>query len=120
MGVVYSVACKVCKVTRDLDKFYTADLHEVESRKQALEFKDKICDDSFRAGLLVSFMGKHIGHECVFFNENTGYEEELDPFENKHGYVEDMDFWDASKEEEPIQRLDGLALRPDLHQHPPD
>lgn len=105
MGAIYSIACKTCKITRDLDKFYTANLHEAESRAQALKFKDNLYkDDWFRAGLLISFMGKHMGHECVFFDEHTdNCEEELGPFENKHGYVEDVDFWQTTTEVEPIQ-----------------
>jgi hypothetical protein len=93
MGVIYSVACKTCKVTRDLDKFYSSDTYEVETRGQALKYRKEIEKDSFRAGLLVSFMAKHKGHDCVFFNEHSECEEDLDPFENEHGYIEDTNFW---------------------------
>ena len=86
-------------------------------------------------------MAKHIGHECVFFNEHAGYEKELDPFENEYGYVEDVDFWQATKEakeeeltqleneygyvekeareEEPAQHLDGPDAQPAPHQLQP-
>ena len=94
MGVEYSVTCKDCKVTRNLDKFYTSSIYPVEDRKDAESFSNKIKDDSFRAGLLVSFMAKHEGHNCVFFMEGNKVEEELDPnYEND--YAEDTDFWQS-------------------------
>lgn len=97
MGKLYSVACKTCQVTRDLDKFYTSDAQDIETREQALEYRDEIKKDSFRAGLLVSFMAKHKGHDCVFFDEYSDCSEVLGPFENKHGYEEDTDFWDSTE-----------------------
>ena len=95
MGVIYSVSCTECKVTRDLDKFYTAQYCEEETREDMLRFSDEIRDDSFRAALLVDFMARHAGHPCVFFWENMDCEDLYDPFENEDGYVEDVDFWRA-------------------------
>lgn len=66
---------------------------EEETRDAAMEYRHHIEKDSFRAGLLVSFMAKHRGHDCVFFNEQSDCEDELDPFENKNGFVEDFDYW---------------------------
>lgn len=94
MGVSYSVACKTCKVTRDLDKFYNHG-SGVETRKDALAHSEQISSDSFRASLLVSFMSKHTGHECVFFSENSEVcSEKYDPFYNEqNNFKEDTDFW---------------------------
>ena len=91
MGTIYSVACKECKVVRDLDKFYTP--RKITDRADALQFSEEVKDDSFRAGLLLSFMSEHRGHECVFFCEHDAVSDELDPFENENGYKEDRDFW---------------------------
>ena len=71
MGTLYYVGCHDCKVFRDLDKFYTM-LTPVENRADALVFAGDIKKDSFRAGLLVSFLWKHRGHNCTVFNEHMG------------------------------------------------
>ena len=52
--------------------------------------------DSFKAALLASFMWEHKGHNCTVFNEHCPIAEELDPFENEHGYKEDRDYWRES------------------------
>lgn len=96
MGVIYSVACKTCKVTRDLDKFYTSDIYPVETREQAMNYMMKVVKDHFRSGLLISFMAKHKGHDCVFFNESSSCSEDLDPFWHANEYKEDFDFWRVS------------------------
>ncbi len=95
MGVIYSVACKECKVVRDLDKFYGA--REISDRKEALDYGEFLAGskrESFRSGLLVSFMAEHIGHDCVFFNEHSGCQEELEPFFD-NDYKEDFDYWET-------------------------
>jgi hypothetical protein len=92
MGVTYSITCKDCKVTRDLDKFYTSDIYKIETREDALEYREKIEKDSFRAGLLVSFMAKHRTHECVYHSESDCLDE-YEPFEDDDGFIEDTDFW---------------------------
>ena len=69
MGTLYYVGCYDCEVYRDLDKFYTM-LELVENRGDALKFGEQIKKDSFRAGLLVSFMWKHRGHNCTVFSEH--------------------------------------------------
>ncbi len=91
MSTDYFVACKTCKVVRGLDTFYTSDIYPVENRQQALEFADRIKNDSFRAGLLVSFMGKHKNHEIVFFTEHDRIAEECDPYFGF--YEEGGEFW---------------------------
>lgn len=70
MGTLYFVACRDCNEMRDLDKFYAA-LAPVENRVDALKLADNIKEyDSFKAGLLVSFMSKHRGHNCTFLSEH--------------------------------------------------
>ncbi len=94
MGTIYSVACKDCKVTRDLDKFYGA--RKVDSREDALEYSkelEKNGASGFRAGLLVSFMAEHQGHDCVFFSEHDSVMEELEPYFDDNEYKEDIDYW---------------------------
>lgn len=85
MGVTYFVACRSCKTFRDLDKFYTI-LHDVQDRDSALEFAKRIEQDSFRAGLLISFMWAHRGHDCFVNSEFE--DDELSLFTE-----ESSDFW---------------------------
>jgi len=87
MGVIYHVACKQCKVKRDLDKFYTA-LGNPQDRDEAVEFSDRIKEDSFRAGLLVSFMGAHMGHNCVLIDDSHWSDD--DEWDE---YTEEDHFW---------------------------
>ena len=116
MGTIYSVTCHDCKVTRDLNKFYSA--FPVATRDEALKYCERIKKDSFRAGLLVSFMAEHQTHKCTFFSEHDMEWEEYSPFENdlpvgdpfyglaqeasdsrpanQNGYKNDTDFWDTS------------------------
>jgi hypothetical protein len=91
MGTIYSVACKKCKVVRNLDKFYTP--RKIADRAEALQYSEEVETDSFRAGLLPSFMSEHQGHDCVFFSEHDAVSDELDPYENENGYKEDRNFW---------------------------
>ena len=93
MGVIYSIACKDCKVTRDLDKFYTP--RKIESRVEALEYSEEVKEDAFRAGLLLSFLAEHRGHDCVFFSSRDGCCEELDPVCDGCDFREDTDFWNV-------------------------
>ncbi len=76
MGTLYYVACRDCKVTRELDKFY--DLTPVENKKEAIELSERL--DTYRASLLVSFMAEHSGHNCTVFSEHSEkLVNELDP-----------------------------------------
>ena len=75
MGTISYVACKTCKVYRDLDKFYG--IPEVDTRKEALEYAERLKEDSFRAALLVTFMREHAEHDCVFFTEHAGIYEDI-------------------------------------------
>lgn len=88
MGTIYYVACKDCKVTRDLDKFYNHT--PVKTRGDALELGKRIADNAFRPALLVSFMSEHFGHDCVFFSEHCC--EHLDPTNNKE-FGADKDYF---------------------------
>ena len=88
MGTIYYIGCNDCKVRRDLDKFYTSSFGSgIDTREKALEYAKKdIEKDSFRCGLLVSFLQKHKGHNCVMFDEN--YDSLCDELKN-----EEADFW---------------------------
>ena len=93
MGTEYSITCKDCKITRDLDKFSNATTSSVTTRKEALDFQDTVKSDSFRAGLLVSFMGEHMNHDCVFHSENNEEYETHSLGGKEPEYKEDYDFW---------------------------
>jgi hypothetical protein len=87
MGIIYFIGCKDCKVKRDLDKFYTSSFGSgIDTREKALEYaKKEIAKDTFRCGLLVSFLADHKDHNCVFFDEhNDQLYEDL---------KEDKNFW---------------------------
>jgi len=96
MGTIYMVACKKCKVTRDLGKFYITG-SDIENRKEMLEYTKELRErtdcTTFRAAMLTSFMSKHYGHDCIFFNEYS--HDELDPFAGE--YKEDIDFWNEEE-----------------------
>lgn len=96
MGTLYSVGCYDCHIHRNLDKFYRLE-YEVETREEAISFSDDIKNDSFRAGLLVSFMGKHKGHKCVVYSEHD--EEIWEHFEPEFRRAnDDYDFWKPEEE----------------------
>ena len=90
MGILYGIACKKCKVTRDLDKMYEA--VEVDDRAEAVELSERVAKNPFRGALLMSFMSAHMGHDCVFYRENHPAEELYDPYFD-NGYKKDTDFW---------------------------
>ncbi len=95
MGTEYSIACLDCKVTRDLDKFYSA--MNVSDRKEALAACADMEKDSFRAVLLTSFLRDHIGHKCVFFNEHSECSGKYDPWDENE-FKKDLDYWKPDKE----------------------
>ena len=92
MGTISSIACKTCKVTRDLDKLYG--VYSVSDRKEALKYSEKLeaKDNLFRIGLLLSFMAEHMTHDVVYFDEHCDCVEELDPFYDNE-FKKDTDFW---------------------------
>lgn len=93
MSIDYFIACKKCKTVRSLDTFYASDIYPVENRNDAIEFAVRMEKDSFKAGLLVSFMGKHKDHECVLFHENSDSYDEMAPHSELNGYKEDTNYW---------------------------
>jgi hypothetical protein len=97
MGVLYFAVCRDCKVYRDLDKFYTMSCSDVETRDDAIKFADEIKQDSFRAGLLVSFMYKHREHNCCVVQEQEPltFEFAWDGEPDKP-IKEDYDFWNGA------------------------
>jgi hypothetical protein len=72
MGQLFYIACTECKITRDLDKFYTL-FHcleqKIKDKNEMIEFSEHVEKDSFRSALLISFMAEHYGHKCVLTNE---------------------------------------------------
>ncbi len=93
MGVIYDVACKDCKVYRDLGKFYT--LHfcgSVETREDALKQSEKTSKDGFKCTLLLGFLSQHYGHN-IFVIDDSKLDDELD------GYEEDTNFWESNQSE---------------------
>lgn len=77
MGICYYIACRDCKVKRDLDKLnvlsYTA-----QDREKALEIA-KIIDErphSLRIALLTSFLSEHRRHNCTVLVD-TGRDDDI-------------------------------------------
>lgn len=93
MGVIYTVACRDCKVARDLQKFYGC--RSAKTRAEALELREDLRTDYlFGATLLVSFMAEHKGHNCtVFSDQDEALSEELDPDFGAE-VKPDTDFWE--------------------------
>ena len=93
MGTIYTVACKKCKVARDLDKLTTS--RKVRDRAEALNFSVMLENRPilYREGLLLSFLAEHMGHEIVFFNENSECAGELDPDSEESENKSDGNFW---------------------------
>ncbi len=81
MGVIYTVACRDCKVSRDLDKFYFC--RQVKNRKEAVDLSDELesnVHSRYCCALLASFMAAHMGHNCTVFTDlSDTLSEELDP-----------------------------------------
>lgn len=73
MGIVYTVACRDCKVSRCLDKAVC--VQEVKDRNDALRLAEYIQTpkQAFRAALLVSFMAAHQGHNCTVFSDDMDW-----------------------------------------------
>lgn len=101
MGIDYMIACKNCKVTRNLDKFYIK-CWPCSNRNEAIEMANVINGGkySFPCALLVGFLSEHEGHDVVFFSEHDECAELLEPpdddeFEGsiKNGFAWDKDYW---------------------------
>lgn len=88
MGVIYAVVCRDCQVQRNLDKFRLI-LSVAKSRGDALGLAKEVEGDSFRAALLVSFMGEHLGHNCTVVSDVC----------DEMPFAEDRDFWKVSLDE---------------------
>ncbi len=82
MGIIYYIACKRCKTYRNLDKLiYLMNSDHITTRSAAVDFSKVVETNSFRAGLLISFMSLHFMHEiCMYSDMYEGvpieYEEE--------------------------------------------
>ena len=93
MGVEYMIACKDCKVTRSLDKFYIA-CWPCSSRLEAIKMADELAKGRylFPSALLIGFLSDHRGHDVVFFTEHDDCAKELDPV-NENGFSHDNKYW---------------------------
>lgn len=93
MGLITYVACKTCKVQRDLDKFYLT-CYPCETPEDANAMASMLREDkhghTFRAALLIGFMKDHAGHDVTLYTEGTPTHELLCE------YPEDKDFWQVS------------------------
>jgi hypothetical protein len=89
---MYRVGCRDCKISRDLDKFYS--MRPAADRAEALDIANQIKErDAFRAALLVSFLWEHKGHNCTVFSEDdTAISEEFDSLNNEQT-GDGIDFW---------------------------
>jgi len=86
MGVIYYVACRQCKVYRDIDKAWRLG-NPLTTREDALEFVNTVKKDAYRAGLLATFIvGEHGGHDCFVCSDAS----EMLPKKYKK---EDVNFW---------------------------
>lgn len=91
MSVNYSVSCRTCQITRDLDRCYS--LRNAETRADVLEIAEEIKKhDNFRVAMLTEFMWRHKGHNCTVFCEDDPLEDQLDPMDNPD-FKEDNAFW---------------------------
>ncbi len=81
MGTEYYVACRQCKVRRDLDKFWAMTM-PVSDRQAALDMARKLEGNAFRAALLTSFMWEHKLHDCFVFSEHDA-DRYFDEFEEE-------------------------------------
>ncbi len=96
MGTQYFIACKRCRVVRDLDKLRP---EKPATRAEALAYAGRI--SSYRSALLVGFLAEHEGHDCVFFSEHHSMFAEAfcqddpeTPSELRKNYAtDDKDFW---------------------------
>jgi len=91
MGTIYTIACRDCKVKRDLDKLHIAGI--VETRTQALEYAEYLkSSEGFRVGLLASFLDYHQGHSIVFYNEHwDALEDEFQDYPEENFWTGDPD-----------------------------
>jgi len=77
-----------------LDKFSSSEIGtKVFNRDDAMMFAEKMKHESFRAGLLISFLAIHNGHDCIFFDEYTSLESKLNPHHDHNNFVQDHNFW---------------------------
>ena len=71
MGMIYSVACRDCKVKRDLDKLYIKYGYDVDTKNKAIQYHNDLKEGGrLGVAILVSFVSDHIGHSIVYFNEH--------------------------------------------------
>lgn len=102
MGVEYYVACRTCKLVRDVDKCYS--FIRCQNAKAAESFGESFFSSlsiRYRTMLVMGFLTEHMGHNVTAFSEQSVEEQEFYPEGKlKKGYREDnRDFWGAQDEE---------------------
>jgi len=70
MGTQFYAVCLDCKVYRDVDKHMAFCQWKIKNRQAALKFADDVANESFRSGLLLSFLLDHAAHRCNFISEH--------------------------------------------------
>ena len=68
MGVNYYVACRDCKVVRDLDKLRPC---YPSNAREANQSANDMIGKLYNVSLLVGFMTEHQGHNCTMFNDHA-------------------------------------------------
>ena len=101
MGAQYYIGCKTCGVKRSLDKIC---LYPAKNQKDVHAFAYDMVegDNGYRIALLASFLGEHIGHDCVVFSEaefDAG-----DEYSDTYFKKEKSDFW------EPREKIAGVSV----------
>lgn len=90
MGVIYYVICKTCKQSRDIDKNMGWTKPTPKTREEALNYAKNLKEQSFRSGLLLSFLIDHCGHDVELYND---YEENEENRKIVSNTCDDRVFW---------------------------
>lgn len=79
MGVEYTVACRACKVKRDLHKIK---LRSVKDQDDAVKYSEELegKSDLYREGLLLSFMDKHSQCDSILYFSEFDDKKECEDF----------------------------------------
>lgn len=89
MSTEYFIACRKCKTTRLLGKFWAASPAFEEDEFDRLH-KDLI-ENTGQIGaavLLISFLAEHIDHDCVFISDESDLWDQAED----EGWSEDIPF----------------------------
>ena len=79
-------------------------MNRPKDRAEALDFAERMGEDSFRAGLLTSFMGEHAGHNCtIVCDMDADFTDDI-PEEPVNWWGVDDELWDEILAEQTYQR----------------